>query len=75
MCYFRVNVRLGEWNVTSDPDCRQIGRYGICAAPVVRINIAETIPHPFYSKRTESNDIGLIKLEKDITFTGNLHYY
>ncbi|KAF2905238.1 hypothetical protein ILUMI_00962 [Ignelater luminosus] len=64
-----VSVRLGEWDVTTNPDCRQIGRYGICAASVERIDIAQTISHPYYSKRTESNDIGLIKLAKDIIFT------
>ncbi|KAF2902218.1 hypothetical protein ILUMI_03968 [Ignelater luminosus] len=64
-----VNVRLGEWNTKSDSDCEELFDQIECADKVVRINIEETIAHPYFSRRTYNNDIGLIKLERDVAYT------
>lgn len=69
MCNFRTNVRLGEWDTTTDPDCTKAVAIEECADKVVKVDVVEHTPHPFYSKRTGNNDIGLVRLAKDIAYT------
>ncbi|KAF2898727.1 hypothetical protein ILUMI_07448 [Ignelater luminosus] len=64
-----TNVRLGEWDLTMDPDCQTLVANVECADKVVKVDVAVQIPHPFYSKRTGNNDIGLIRLAKDISYS------
>lgn len=62
-CFSRTHVRLGDWNLTSNPDCSD-------CQPVQIVKIAETIPHPYYSVFSKNNDIALLRLEKDIEYNG-----
>ncbi|KAF2900479.1 hypothetical protein ILUMI_05705 [Ignelater luminosus] len=57
-----IHVRLGEWNLTSNPDC-------LLCDPVQIVNITEKISHPDYNRLTKSNDIALLRLERDIEYT------
>lgn len=63
-------MRLGEWDVSKDPDCEELVANKFCADPVKIITIKEIIPHPLYSPKTAMNDIGLIRLENKVHFTG-----
>ncbi|KAF5298244.1 hypothetical protein FQR65_LT09755 [Abscondita terminalis] len=63
-----ISVSLGEWNITSDPDCIEAIAIPECSY-VTKVKIKEEIPHPYYSKKTGNNDIGLLRLESDVTFT------
>ncbi|KAF2885417.1 hypothetical protein ILUMI_20762 [Ignelater luminosus] len=57
-----TKVRLGEWKLSSDPDCEY-------CEPVQKVRIAKIFPHPFYDSKTKNNNIALLLLEKGITFT------
>ncbi|KAF2898050.1 hypothetical protein ILUMI_08125 [Ignelater luminosus] len=57
-----INVRLGEWNLTSDPDCSTCDRVQI-------VRIVEIIPHRYYNELSKNNDIALLRLEKEIEYT------
>ncbi|KAF2888811.1 hypothetical protein ILUMI_17362, partial [Ignelater luminosus] len=57
-----IEVRLGEWNVTSDPDCSYCD-------PVQVVKIEKIIVHANYSSLNKNNDIALLRLEKDVEFT------
>ena len=69
-------VRLGEWNVTGNPDC-QILRNGVkvCAHPHLDVGIEKIHVHPDYSPNIGNegpfhyNDIALIRLNRNIHFT------
>ncbi|KAF4521878.1 hypothetical protein B566_EDAN008404 [Ephemera danica] len=54
-------VRLGEHVITTQPDCDQDG---LCADPVVDVEIELKIPHPSYGKPYLKNDIGLVRLRQ-----------
>ncbi|KAF2878907.1 hypothetical protein ILUMI_27267 [Ignelater luminosus] len=62
-------VRLGEWDLTTDPDCEEFVANKLCADPVEKIPIKEAIAHPFFSRGTKHHDIALIRLERKIQFT------
>ncbi|KAL1460991.1 hypothetical protein WDU94_012924 [Cyamophila willieti] len=54
-------VRLGEWDVDTDPDCQN----GVCAPLVQDITVVDVISHKFYSNDEHmKNDIALLRLEK-----------
>lgn len=59
-------MRLGEWNLTSDPDC-------LLCDPVKILKVAEKIPHRDYNRRTKNNDIALLRLERDIEYTSKFN--
>ncbi|KAF2889532.1 hypothetical protein ILUMI_16641, partial [Ignelater luminosus] len=67
--YEAVSVRLGEWDISKDPDCEELVANKFCADPVKIIAIKETIAHPFYNARNGLNDIGLLHLENKVQFT------
>lgn len=60
-------VRLGEWDLTSDPDCED----DLCADPVVDIPLAELIVHEKYQpySKDHENDIALLRLNRSVKFT------
>ncbi|KAF2896312.1 hypothetical protein ILUMI_09875 [Ignelater luminosus] len=62
-------VHLGEWNITTDPDCQEYVANDLCADPVLKIKAKEIISHPLYNSKNKYNDIALIRLEKKIQFT------
>ncbi|XP_064212035.1 uncharacterized protein LOC661559 [Tribolium castaneum] len=55
-----MGVRLGEYNIMTDPDCDPNGQN--CESPVQDILIDKAIIHPFYDPTTFINDIALIRL-------------
>lgn len=58
-----VGVRLGEYDRTTDPDCKQIDdNQQECNPPVQEININKLMPHPKYNTPRYANDVGLIRL-------------
>lgn len=64
-------VRLGEWNLRTNPDCDNfLSQNTRCAPPVVDLRIAQTIIHerfqPFSS--SQENDIALLSLERIVEF-------
>ncbi|XP_043472965.1 serine protease easter-like [Leptopilina heterotoma] len=69
--YRAVNVRLGEYDTTSNPDCIIQSGYQVCADPIVIIPIQEIITHEDYvpNSKGQPNDIALLRLSKDIVFT------
>lgn len=67
-----TGVRLGEYDTNSKQDCTGIDEdTKICADPIMRVGIEETIVHPKYnlSSIDQFHDIALIRLNKDIDFT------
>ena len=68
----KAPVRLGEWDVTTDPDCEK-SKNGqkYCADPHVDFGIEEFILHQnfTYKKSHSTNDIALIRLDRYVNFT------
>ncbi|KAJ6640940.1 Serine protease 7 [Pseudolycoriella hygida] len=62
-----VNVRLGEYDLSTTTDCI----LGDCADPVMNVGVEEVIPHPGYNDKNpnRTNDIGLVRLAEDVTYT------
>lgn len=60
-------VRLGEWDIDTDPDCQD----GLCADEVVDVPIAERIVHENYHpySKNHDNDIALLRLNQSVQFT------
>lgn len=61
---FSLILRLGEHNLSSDPDCDSSNN---CNAPVIYANVSQIINHPNY--RSERNDVALLKLATPIEYT------
>lgn len=59
----RLVARLGEYDLTTDIDCSD----GVCTDPLVRIQVAKTIPHPNYDGL--SNDIAVLRLGEEAPYT------
>lgn len=67
-----IGVRLGEYNIVSEPDCvKDVDYIATCADPIMRVGIEEIIVHPEYdpSSNNQFHDIALLRLNKDIEFT------
>lgn len=64
--YFRILVRLGEYNFATDHDCS----FEDCIDKPVDIPIEEVIVHEMYHAVTLDNDIALVKLVKTVNYTG-----
>ncbi|XP_055373767.1 serine protease easter-like [Condylostylus longicornis] len=60
-----TGVRLGEWDVTTDPDCKD----GLCADPHQDFEVKDIIIHEDYDQVTVVNDIALLKLSTDVKFS------
>lgn len=74
-CLFRVNVRLGEYDTRSDPDCDEYLHQAYnccCAPPALNFGVKEVIIHENYNynDRTRYHDIALIKMDRDVEYTG-----
>lgn len=64
-----TKVRLGEWDLRTNPDCQEIENDELCNENYVDISVAEVIVHPQYTTLTQYNDIALLKLEHDVEFS------
>ena len=68
---FRFQIRLGESDVTTDPDCETFVTGKHCGNPVKIYEVEEIIQHPQYDiKSRYSHDVALIRLNDTIKFTG-----
>ncbi|GAB0096573.1 Serine protease 7 [Sergentomyia squamirostris] len=64
-----VNVRIGEYNTDTDPDCYNDGGEEVCNDPVLNLGVEDVIPHENYIPDTPSNnqnDIALIRLSGNV---------
>lgn len=62
----RISVRLGEHQITTNPDCRtKDGKY-TCAPPVEDIGVEQVFIYERFSNIY--NDIALVKLARDVEF-------
>ncbi|CAH1727601.1 unnamed protein product [Chironomus riparius] len=61
-------VRLGDWDIGTNPDCDEDGR---CNDPYVEIPIENITVHENYnfSIEIQCNDIALIKLQRNVTLS------
>ncbi|KAF2896090.1 hypothetical protein ILUMI_10088 [Ignelater luminosus] len=63
-------VRLGEWNIKTDPDCFEHDPNDVeCADKVQIFDVEKEISHEYYIRRDSSNDIGLLKLNRVVTYS------
>lgn len=63
------NVRVGEWNISSEIDCSKKDPK-FCAPPAVDVQIVRKIIHPNYKKnsKVQNFDIALLRLAEKIEF-------
>lgn len=63
--YEVVAVRMGEYDRSTDPDCKTVDEnQQECNPPAEDVPIDKTIPHPQYNIPRYANDVGLIKLSR-----------
>lgn len=65
-------VRLGEWNLQTNPDCEiDVRGEKDCAPEHIDVRVERAIPHPLYNpnSRNQVNDIALLRLERSIAYT------
>lgn len=60
-------MRLGEYNIKTDPDCMN----GVCA-PRIDVDIEDYICHSQFNPASFHNDICLLRLVKPVEFTGKV---
>ncbi|KAK4887599.1 hypothetical protein RN001_003870 [Aquatica leii] len=64
-----LRVWLGDWQLSTNPDCQTLVVLTECADPVVKISVIESITHPGFNLSTGFNDIGLLRLAENVDFT------
>lgn len=71
MLYFRKNVRLGEFNVRTDPDCIEEPNFLNCGDSALNVGVDKIWVHPEYDEFSANkfHDIALIRMEKSVPFT------
>lgn len=70
-----IGVRLGEWNYSSEgASCFMTTKGRRCSKAAVDVAVASLLPHPAYNPRNNNkyDDIGLIRLDKDIEFSSHI---
>lgn len=70
--FFRVNVRLGEYNTDTNPDCIFQSGFEECNDPHLNVPVEETYPHAEYDPVGRGNDIALVRLTRDVRFSGEI---
>lgn len=66
------NVRLGEHNVKTNPDCQSNGDgTRVCASPVLSVPVERYVVHDKYDGRPGkyAHDIALVRLSRNVGFT------
>ncbi|KAF5305582.1 hypothetical protein FQA39_LY01673 [Lamprigera yunnana] len=63
------SVRLGEWKISTEPDCTEGLANLECNDPVIDLKISEMILNTDYDRKSGKHDIALIRLERDVHFT------
>ncbi|XP_055383392.1 CLIP domain-containing serine protease B8 [Condylostylus longicornis] len=64
-------IRLGEFNVNSQPDCIEEENYLNCADAAIDVEVDKIFVHPNYNEDSpfKSDDIALIRLKNYVSFT------
>lgn len=73
--FYRVGVRLGEYNTDTDVDCVSNGPIGEeCSDPPQNIPVEDRIAHENYDPQDQNqyNDIALLRLSRDAKFNGKI---
>ena len=67
----RKHVRLGEFNVKTEPDCIEEPNYLSCADAALDIGVEKIMVHPEYKEYSfnKFNDIAVIRLKHAVSFT------
>ncbi|XP_054741271.1 spaetzle-processing enzyme-like isoform X1 [Anastrepha obliqua] len=66
------SVRLGEWDLRTNPDCEvDIRGKESCAPPFIELGIERAISHPKYVSNSNEQfyDIALLRLEASVTYS------
>lgn len=66
------SVRLGEWNLTTNPDCvEDVLGHKECVDPHKDVLIDYAIAHPLYvpTSKDQFNDIAIIRMAQSVKFT------
>lgn len=66
---------MGEYDITTNPDCKPFGKKQKCNPVVEDIGIEKIIKHPKYIEKSHHYDIALIKLERDVEFQSKFSFY
>lgn len=73
----RYRVRLGEYNTNTEIDCVNLTKgTGLlpdgrnCADPPLNVDVVRIFIHPSYNRITRKNDVALLRLAKNISYTG-----
>lgn len=76
MIYCRIKVRLGEYNTSQNPDCVVYEDYNDCAPPYQEFSIEESVWFETYTPRNQNrwNDIALLRLDRNVTYSGKFTY-
>ncbi|XP_055676489.1 CLIP domain-containing serine protease B9-like isoform X2 [Lutzomyia longipalpis] len=67
-----INIRIGEYNTETNPDCVSDGIERICNDPVQNLAVEEIIPHENYvpdNLSNNQNDIALIRMSGNVKFS------
>lgn len=70
-CYCRKYVRLGEFNVRTEPDCIEEPNYLSCADAAMDMSVEKITVHPDYKDYSfnKLDDIAVIRLKNPVSFT------
>lgn len=66
-----VGVRLGEWDLDTDPDCVVKNKVRHCADPVINVGIERILLHKNYTRRLSKGgkiDMALLRLDRVVNF-------
>ncbi|XP_058817989.1 phenoloxidase-activating factor 3-like [Topomyia yanbarensis] len=66
-----AGVRLGEWDLETDPDCVTEQSIRRCADPVIDVGIERISIHKNYTRRASKGgkiDMALLRLDREISF-------
>lgn len=66
-----AEVRLGEWDTSTDQDCEGVGEDTDCSPDPMDVVIERKIPHPDYNPLAveQYNDIALLRMAQRISYT------
>lgn len=66
-----AEVRLGEWDTSTDQDCEGVGVDVDCSPDPIDVVIERKIPHPDYNPQAleQYNDIALLRLDRRVEYT------
>ncbi|KFB44069.1 serine protease 14 [Anopheles sinensis] len=64
-------VRLGEWDLSENPDCKVEGQNRECYDPVIDMDIEKIVVHSGYDTQDKNhyNDIALIRLAREVSYS------